>query len=454
MRSVRLSLVFISFGLALAGCSSQSGTALAPLATQSTNVSRSAASLAAYPISLQAFPISLSAYPSSLGALPVSLSALPICQPGSGSGPNTTVPCGDLKRVAPASIPAGTPASALAGYQPLHLQGAYGVTSAAISGGTGQTVAIVSAFIDKYIEQDLGVYRSTFGLPACTVASGCLTIEVPNGNRPLPDDAWGEETALDTEMVSAICPNCKIVVIEAKSAKISDLAAAVDQAAGENAIAISNSYAIPEDSKTDGLQSHYNHSNVAIIVGAGDTGYGANFPAVSPNVVAVGGTSLVQNPDGTFAPQTVWAGTGSGCSAYIAKQKWQTDIGCKNRSVNDIAVVADPQTGVAGYSTYGNGWAVYGGTSIASPIVAGLYALAGNTKGMKDASGLYAAPQGSLAWILGTNGTCSPTALYLCTATGPAYNGPAGNGVPYGLAAFADPDAKPTPPPKPSPSPK
>jgi subtilase family serine protease len=451
---VRLSLAFISFGLAVVGCSSQSGTPLAPLATQSTNVSRSASSLAAYPISLQAFPISLSAYPSSLGALPVSLSALPICQPGSGSGPDTTVPCGDLKRVAQASIPAGTPAAALAGYHPMHLQGAYGVTSSALAGGTGQTVAIVSAFIDKYIEQDLGVYRSTFGLPPCTVASGCLTIDVPKGNRPLPDNAWGEETALDTEMVSAICPNCKIVVVEAKSAKISDLASAVDDAAGYHPIAISNSYATSEDSKTDGLQGHYNQANIAVVAGAGDTGYGPNFPAVAPNVIAVGGTSLLQNADGTFAPQTVWGGTGSGCSAYIPKPKWQTDTGCKNRTVNDIAAIADPQTGVAGYSTYGNGWAVYGGTSIASPIVAGLYALAGTTKGMHDASDLYAAPQGSLAWILGTNGACSPTALYLCTATGHAYNGPAGNGVPYGLAAFGDPDAKPTPPPPPSPPPK
>lgn len=438
---MRLSLAFISFGLAFAGCSSQSGTLFTPPATQSTIASRSAASLAAYPISLQAFPISLGAYPSSLGALPVGLSAFPICQPGSGTGPSATVPCGDLKRVAQAAIPAGIPASALAGYQPVHLQGAYGVSTMAVSGGTGQTVAIVTAFIDEYIENDLGVYRSTFGLPPCTVASGCLTIDVPNGNRPMPDTAWGEETALDTEMVSAICPNCNIVVVEAKSAKISDLASAVDEAASYKPIAINNSYATSEDSKTDALQSHYDHANIAIVAGAGDTGYGPNFPAVAPNVVSVGGTSLPQNPDGTFAPQIVWGGSGSGCSAYVAKPKWQTDAGCKYRTVNDIAALADPQTGVAGYSTYGNGWAVYGGTSIASPIVAAMYALVGTAKGMQDASALYTAPQGSLAWILGTNGTCPSTASYLCMAAGLGYNGPAGNGVPYGLAAFGGPAA-------------
>jgi subtilase family serine protease len=380
--------------------------------------------------SSQAWPQTLSAWPVTLSAWPVTLSAWPVCQP---QNDGWTAACGGSKRV-PLSgqIPSGVDPTTLPGYAPAHLQAAYGVTAASAAQGAGETVAIVTAFVDAYLENDLNVYRSEFGLPPCTVASGCLTIAVPRGNRKMPDPAWGEETAIDTEMVSAICPLCKIAVVEAKSARLRDLAPAVAAAAALNPVAISNSYAIAESAKTDQYAASYSQPNIAVVAAAGDTPMSVNFPAVASTVVAVGGTSLVQNGDGTFAPQTVWSNTGGGCSAYIAKPAWQTDTGCPNRTANDIAAVADPATGVMAYATYGNGWNVYGGTSVSAPIVAGLFALANQSAGMHDASRLYD-NAGLLFAPTGSNGVCSPS--YLCTA-GPGYNAPAGNGVPYGIGAL------------------
>ena len=444
MRSSSLPVGVFIAAITLAGCSSHGGASLAPNVAQGTSQTRTPSSAGAYPISAQAFPISLSAYPSSAsafpisaGAYPASLDAIPICKRVIHNG-HDDYEAGLCFQKRTASIPAGADATLIPGYQPVHLQGAYGVTGLSSSIGAEETVAIVTAYIDQTIASDLAVYRSTFGLPPCTVASGCLTILQPGGSRPTADPIWGEETAIDTEMVSAICPLCEIVVVEAKSNKLQDLGQAMDQANGLHPVAISNSYATPEDKDSIHYQDKWRRDDTAVVAGAGDSGYGVSFPASVDKVVAVGGTSLFQNPDGTFQPQTVWAGTGSGCSAYVQKQKWQTDTGCgKFRTVNDIAAVADPRTGVAAYSSYGGGWNMYGGTSVATPIVAGLYALTGSTHGMHDASGLYLAPSGTLAWIVGANGACSP--LYLCTATGLGYNGPAGNGVPYGIDALIQP---------------
>ena len=445
MRSLSLPVGAFIAAIVLAACSSHGGASLSPTVTQSTSQTRTPSSAGAYPISVQAFPISLSAYPSSVaafpisvGAYPASLGAFPVCKQAVDNGKDDYEAgfC-FLKRTA--SAPSGTLASVLPGYQPAHLQGAYGVTSLSSTVGAGETVAIVTAFIDQTIASDLAVYRSTFGLPPCTVASGCLTIMQPNGNRPMPDNTWGEETAIDTEMVSAMCPLCHIVVVEAKSSKLKDLGDAMDQANSLHPVAISNSYSTSEDKDSIKYQDKWRRSDTAVVAGAGDSGYGVSFPASIDTVVAVGGTSLYQGLDGKFLPQTVWSGTGSGCSTFVKKQKWQTDTGCgKFRTLNDIAAVADPRTGVAAYSSYGGGWNMYGGTSVATPIVAGLYALTGSTHGMHDASGLYAAPSGTLAWIVGANGTCLP--LYLCTATGLGYNGPAGNGVPYGIGALVQQD--------------
>ena len=433
--------------IAIAGCSSNSALRALTPSDPSQSPTQSTSGHTLTPFSISAFPASISAFPVSISAFPVSIQAFPVCVAAAatgGKGPAASAPvaCGAQVRNPLVAIPVSVNPMQLPGYQPVHLQAMYGLTDVAKTAGVGQTVAVVSAFIDTTIESDLAVYRTTFGLPACTVANGCLTIVKPNGNRPIPDHSWGIETALDTEMVSAICPLCKIVVVEAKSAQIQDLAEAQDQAAAQHPVAISNSYAVSEidsdngkpNNDLDKYSPHYRRSDVAVIAGAGDAGYNAvaNYPASIPEVVAVGGTSVRQNLDGTFAAPTVWSGTSSGCSVIFKKPKWQTDTGCKNRTVADTAALADPQTGVMGYTSYNGGWNVYGGTSIAAPQIAAMYALAAATHGMKDPSELYEGAPG-LYPISGSNGTCSPP--YLCNA-GAGYNGPAGVGVPYGISAF------------------
>ncbi|HEX9105748.1 MAG TPA: S53 family peptidase [Longimicrobiales bacterium] len=318
------------------------------------------------------------------------------------------------------------------GYGPSQLRSAYALS---VSGGAGQTVAIVDAYDDPNAESDLAVYRSQFGLPACTTANGCFKKVNQTGGSTYPrgDQGWAEEISLDLDMASAICPNCKILLVEASSNSFANLAAAVDYAAG-HATVVSNSYGGSEYSSEVNDQSHYNHPGVAITVSSGDNGYGVEFPAASQYVTAVGGTSLKQSGSGWS--ETVWSGAGSGCSAYITKPSWQKDAGCANRTVADVAAVADPNTGVAVYDTYRlhpGGWLVFGGTSVASPIIASVYALAGNAGSLTYGSYPYS-HTGSLRDVVsGSNGSCGGS--YLCTGTS-GYDGPTGLGTPQGLGAF------------------
>jgi subtilase family serine protease len=255
---------------------------------------------------------------------------------------------------------------------------------------------------------------------------------------PPADAAWSGEIALDLDMASAVCPNCKLLLVEANTANIQDLATSVDTAVKLGATVISNSYYVPEYNTELNDNKHYKHTNVAITAAAGDAGYGATFPAASSYVTAVGATTLQRATTARGWSETVWSQTGSGCSAYVAKPSWQTDTGCAKRTVADVAVVGDPDTGVAVYNTYApsgsQGWLVYGGTSVGAPIVAGIYALAGHPSAANGAGHIYA-NGGALNRIsTGSNGSCS--VAYLCTAQVTGYSGPAGLGSPDGLAAF------------------
>ena len=329
------------------------------------------------------------------------------------------------------------------GYGPTDLASAYSIPA----GGTGQTVAIVDAYDNPNAEADLAVYRSRFGLPACTTANGCFRKVNQRGQAgayPSPNVSWGQEIALDVDMVSATCPLCKILLVEADSNSFNNLAAAVDMAAALGANAISNSYGGNEFSSEGNFQSHYNHPGAAVTVSSGDSGYGAEFPASSAYVTAVGGTSLVRSTATRGWSENTWSGSGSGCSAYITKPAWQTDSGCARRTVADVAAVADPNTGVAVYDSYGSSgganWYVFGGTSVAAPIVAALYAVAGNASSV--AYGSYAYTHSSSLWDItsGSNGRCvkgkgSTAIAYLCTAR-IGYDGPTGLGTPAGVGAF------------------
>jgi Putative Ig domain/Ricin-type beta-trefoil lectin domain/Subtilase family len=327
------------------------------------------------------------------------------------------------------------------GYGPQDLQSAYFLPST--SAGAGQTVAIVDAYNDPAAAADLAVYRSDWGLPACTAASGCFRKVSQQGKAsPLPAAAggtgWATEESLDIEMVSAICPQCHILLVEADSTSNADMFAAVDTAVRLGAKFVSNSYGETEYAAevTDGNPS-YNHPGVVVTAAAGDYGYanGAEFPAASPDVVSVGGTTLTQASGARGWAETAWADTGSGCSLYEPKPSWQTDSGCANRTDNDVAAVADPSTGVAIYDTYDQkGWLEVGGTSVASPVIASVYALVGTPPaGSYPASYLYAHTSDLYDVTTGNNGYCSP--LYLCYA-GPGYDGPTGWGTPDGIKAF------------------
>ncbi|WP_217545446.1 putative Ig domain-containing protein [Streptomyces sp. GbtcB6] len=332
-------------------------------------------------------------------------------------------------------------AAAPSGLSPTNLHSAYNLPS---TGGSGLTVAVVDAYNDPNAASDLATYRSTYGLSACTVANGCFKQVSQTGSTtslPTNDSGWAGEEALDIDMVSAVCPNCNIILVEASSATDSDLGTAENEAVALGAKFVSNSWGGSESSsQTSEDTSYFKHPGVAITVSAGDSDYGAEYPATSQYVTAVGGTALSTSSSTRGWTESVWKtssseGTGSGCSAYDSKPSWQTDTGCTKRMESDVSAVADPATGVAVYDTYGgSGWAVYGGTSASSPIIAGVYALAG-TPGSSDYPAKYPYSHTSNLYDVtsGNNGSC--TTSYFCTA-GTGYDGPTGWGTPNGTAAF------------------
>ena len=321
-----------------------------------------------------------------------------------------------------------------AGYHPADLLDAYNLDA---TKGAGQTIAIVDAFNDPNAEADLGVYRSTFGLTACTTANGCFQKVNQNGaTSPLPANnaGWGVEISLDLDMASAICPKCNILLVEATSNSFADLATAVNRAATMGATEISNSYGGHETGL--GHASDYNHPGIPITVSSDDSGYafGPSSPAIFSTVTSVGGTALTHATNARGWKETAWSGAGSGCSAKVAKPAWQHDPSCANRMIADVAAVADPVTGVSVYDTFGQGgFFVVGGTSVSAPLIAGVYALAGNGASINDASFAYSHTSALYDVKKGSNGSCGSSLL--CTAK-KGYDGPTGLGTPNGTAAF------------------
>jgi subtilase family serine protease len=324
------------------------------------------------------------------------------------------------------------------GYGPSDLRAAYGLGTAATGNWVwnGETVAVVDAFGYPSAEDDLKVYRAYYHLPPCTTANGCFRkIDQRGGtNYPRSNCGWAQETALDIQMVSAICPQCKILLVQADSNSFANLGAAVNQAVAQGASVISNSYGASESLGSMSYASYYDHPGVALTVSSGDSSYGVEVPAAFSTVTAVGGTTLRR--DSTTArgwTETAWSGSGSGCSSYVPKPSWQNDA-CTTRTVADVAAVADPATGVAVYDSFkcqgASGWLTFGGTSVAAPIIAGVYGAAGSAT---DLSFTYAHPAGLHDVTSGSNGQCGGS--YLCSA-GPGYDGPTGLGTPNGTGSF------------------
>ncbi len=317
------------------------------------------------------------------------------------------------------------------GYGPSDIQSAYKLSTTSTA-----TVAIIDAYNDPTAEADLGVYRSQYGLSACTTANGCFKKVNQTGGTSYPrnNGSWAEEISLDVDMVSAACPTCHILLVEANSNSFANLATAVNYAATVSGVkAISNSYGGGDSAET----SSYNHPGIAVTASTGDNGYGIESPASYTHVVAVGGTSLYRASTTRGWKESAWSGAGSGCSTINAKPSWQTSVTqCSKKANADVSAVADPNTGVAVYDSTAyqgySGWLVFGGTSASSPIVASVYAQSGNTAGYPasytwaHASGLYDVKSGS-------NGTC-PTFVWCHAGTG--WDGPTGLGTPHGTTAF------------------
>lgn len=361
-----------------------------------------------------------------------------------GAAPHGAASCNAIRNdAAPAAARAAV--AAPAGYGPADLVSAYKLPAAATTAGTGQTIAIVDAYDDPNAEKDLATYRSQFGLKACTTANGCFRKLNQTGGTtpPKANGGWAQEISLDLDMASAVCPNCRILLVEASSASMTDLGAAVNTAVKAGATVVSNSYGGAETSSDSAYDtSYFKHAGVAITASSGDGGYGVEYPAASPYVTAVGGTALTKASTTRGWSETAWTSAGSGCATTENQPAWQSarsDITgvCKARAVADVSAVADPNTGVAVYDSYRYqgtaGWLVFGGTSVSAPVIAGVYALAGNATTLSDGSFPYAHASSLFDVTGGSNGSCGATAL--CTGkTG--WDGPTGLGTPNGTGAF------------------
>jgi subtilase family serine protease len=325
-----------------------------------------------------------------------------------------------------ATAPLGTALS------PAQVRAAYSLNG---TSGAGRTVAIVDAYGYPNLERDLGIYRAQYGLPACTTANGCLKVMNQTGGTSLPrtNVGWAQEQALDLDAVSATCPDCKIVMVQASTNSLANLAAAVNKAAQQpGVVAISNSYGGGDSAEN----SAYNHPGIAITASTGDAGFkGGSYPASSAFVTAVGGTSLKMSGT-TRVSETAWSGAGSGCSTVIAQPSFQTTAvtGCAKRAIADVSAAADPNTG--GLSVYAptnaksSSWSQFGGTSESAPIIASVYALAGS--GLSNATP-YSHTAALHDITSGSNGTCTPTQW--CNARA-GWDGPTGLGTPNGTGAF------------------
>ncbi len=367
--------------------------------------------------------------------------------------PNGTARCHARVIVKSNGKPQTTPAPAA--YGPAQLLGAYNLTGIAPN---NQIIAIVDAYGDANALTDLNTYSAKFGIPAMTACVGsiassatpCFSKVDQNGgtNYPADNSGWILETSLDIEVAHAVCQNCSILLVQGNSAQFADLMQAVDTAVALGATEISNSYGTASEFNGEtAFDSHFNHPGIAITVSSGDSGYGVEYPAASPYVTSVGGTSLFLNSNNTYNNESVWNGAGSGCSSQESqKPAGQPSIGgCTTRVVADVSAVADPNTGVAVYDSTpyngASGWFKVGGTSLSSPLIAAVYALAGgvaagvqgNTLPYSHASALHDITSGS-------NGSCGaggrkPVNSALC-AGAVGFDGPTGMGTPNGVGAF------------------
>lgn len=315
-----------------------------------------------------------------------------------------------------------SPDVATPGFAPASLMQAYSFLPAAVTKkGKGQTIALIEAYDDPNAEADLATFNAQFGLPACTTANGCFKLIYATGIHPPADTiGWSNETAIDTQWAHAIAPAANIILVEAQSASLGDLITGVDAAVQNGATVVSMSWVSSEGPDEGVTDTHFNVTGVTFVAATGDTGHGVSYPAASPYVVAVGGTTLTTNPDGSWASETAWSGSGGGSSRYETEPSYQAAVQTTGqRTVPDVSYDGDPNTGVPSYSSYvcgacKTGWLQWGGTSIGTPQWAALFAIA-NAVRVNDGRATLTEPHLILYPIgetyfhditSGTNGSC------------------------------------------------
>lgn len=340
-------------------------------------------------------------------------------------------------------------------YTPAQVRHAYGFDLVQ-NQGAGQIIGIVDAYDDPHAEADLGVFDKQFNLPACTSSNGCFRKVYASGRAPAVDASWSMEMALDIEWAHAIAPQAKIVLVEAATNSFSDLLAGVDVAVRQGASVISMSWSAGEFGSEVYFDNHFVSNGVTFLAASGDHGAGAAYPAASPYVVGVGGTTLSLNAMGNYASETAWSGSGGGLSAYEYEPMCQAQFGMPDdahgrRGVPDVAFDANPSTGFAVYDSVAiqgqAGWFEVGGTSAGTPQWAALIAIANSLRAAARKAHLsntnaflYALAKSNLSSEFrpvnqGTNGTCGA----LCSAM-PGYDFVTGLGSPQAnrlIAALA-----------------
>jgi hypothetical protein len=337
------------------------------------------------------------------------------------------------------------PATAPRGWTPQQLRAAYRLPAGHRT-ARRQTVAVSIAFRTPHLARNLAAYRRHFGLPPCTVASSCFRVVNQRGRRaPLPPSGrgtgWDLEATLDVSMISAACPHCRILVVEASDDGTASLARTDVTAARLGAQVISNSYGTRESGLALALRRSYTPAHHTVVASAGDTGFtAASFPADLSGVIAVGGTSLVRSAGQRGWTERAWHNSsgagGSGCSAYVRKPRWQHHPHCPGRTVTDVSAVA---VRVPVFEPDYGGWVTVAGTSISAPLIAGVYGLAGNAARIgprhlyTHAGDLFDVTAGNNALLAPPGQACGGD--YLCVAR-PGYDAPTGLGTPDGTAGF------------------
>jgi hypothetical protein len=336
------------------------------------------------------------------------------------------------------------PNTTIGGWKPADFQAAYNLPS---KGGSGQIVAIVDAFDNPDATSDLAVYRKEFGLGTAKFTKYNQTGEKKDYPTACTSGSQGQrswclEDDLDIEMVSAVCPKCTIYLVEANGADTNDLQTAEAEAVTLGAHIVSNSWGCT--GSNDCLAtSYFDKKGVLYLASGGDDGYGTQAPAALASVVAVGGTVLTKNSSDVYS-EAVWPGSGSGCATGVTKPAWQKDPKCSSRTMDDVSAVS---TDVAEYDTaYGTGWTIVEGTSIGSPLLSGVFGLAGNADKQNAGEAFWKLKKKAIKKELhditsGEVSGCPPSldGTYLCEAgTGEfgQYAAPIGWGTPDGIKAF------------------